>query len=144
MDHTDKPAIERPDLPPQMSSSVAAGFPSPAADYVEGSLDLNELLVKHPAATFYVRCSGDSMTGAGIFPGDILIVDRSIEAQDGMVVVAALDGEFTVKRLALKDGVAWLMPENPAYQPIRAEGDNELRIWGVVTASIRLHTGKTS
>ena len=125
--------------PPQMSSSVSAGFPSPAADYVEASLDLNELLVKHPAATFFVRCSGDSMTGAGIYQGDILVVDRSVEPRDGMIVVAAIGGEFTVKRLSIKEGEAWLMPENPAYKPIKAGEGVELAIWGVVTSSIRFH-----
>ncbi len=121
------------------SATVAAGFPSPASDYVEGALDLNELLVKRPAATFFVRCSGESMTGAGIFPGDILIVDRALEAADGAIVVAAVDGEFTVKRLRVKGGEMWLEAENPAFKPIKARKGSEWRIWGVVSSSIRLH-----
>ena len=106
---------------------------------VESPLDLNALLVKHLTAIFLGRCFDDSMTGAGIFQGDILVVDRSEEPRDGMVVVAAVGGEFTVKRLALRNGEAWLMPENPAYKPIKAGEGIELAVWGVVTSSIRFH-----
>jgi len=125
--------------PAIMQSLVPAGFPSPASDYAEAPLDLNELLIKRPASTFFVRCAGDSMTGAGIFPGDILVVDRSLEAQDGSVVIAILDGDFTVKRLRLRNGCAWLAPENPAYKPIKVGKDSDFRVWGLVTASIRQH-----
>jgi DNA polymerase V len=125
--------------PPLAGATVAAGFPSPAADYVEGSLDLNELLVKRPAATFFVRCAGESMTGAGIFPGDLLVVDRSLEPADGSIVVAAVDGEFTVKRLRRRNGSAWLVPENPAFKPLRVDTLDDCRIWGVVSSSIRSH-----
>ncbi len=115
------------------SGPVSAGFPSPASDYIEGRLDLNEHLVKHPAATFFVRAGGDSMQGAGIFGGDILVVDRSLKPSDMCVVIAALDGEFTVKRLRISDGKAALLPENPKYGPIEITEDSDFRIWGVVT-----------
>ncbi|HCE46080.1 MAG TPA: peptidase S24 [Lentisphaeria bacterium] len=122
-------STERPEL---FSGPVAAGFPSPASDYIEGRLDLNEHLVKHPAATFFVRASGDSMTGAGIFPGDILIVDRSLKAADSNIVIASIDGEFIVKRLRVSDGRISLVPENKRYNPIEIAEGSELKIWGVV------------
>ncbi len=112
---------------------VAAGFPSPASGYMEGRLDLNEHLIRHPAATFFVRASGDSMTGAGIFDGDILIVDRSLKAADSDIVVALLDGGFTVKRLRISSGRISLVPENPRHSPIEVHDESDLRIWGVVT-----------
>lgn len=111
---------------------VPAGFPSPAEDYIEGKLDLNKHLIKHPAATFFVRVTGDSMIGAGIHPGDILIVDRSLEPADKKVVIAVVDGELTVKRLRMIDDGVFLVPENGHYEPIRIDGQ-EVEIWGVVT-----------
>ncbi len=121
---------------PIYSHSVSAGFPSPTDDHIEGSLDLNAHLIKHPAATFFVRTSGNSMIGAGIHDGDILIVDRSIEARNGKVVIAAIDGQLTVKRLVIKNGKSWLMPENSQYQPIEILQDNDTIIWGIVTSVI--------
>lgn len=112
---------------------LPAGFPSPADDYLEGKLDITKHLVKHPAATFYVRVSGDSMIGAGIHSGDLLVVDRSLEAKSGNVIVAALDGELTVKRLYQKNGLLRLLPENPEYQPIEIQLQQSFEIWGVVT-----------
>lgn len=112
---------------------VNAGFPSPAADYIEEKLDLNAHLVRHPAATFFVRANGDSMTGAGIFNGDILIVDRSLNPKSQNVVVAVVDGEFTVKRLCMLDGSVSLFPANPKYKPIRIMDGMDFRVWGVVT-----------
>jgi DNA polymerase V len=125
---------------PLFQSSISAGFPSPAENHIEGSLDLNRYLVKHPVATFYVRVQGDSMIDAGIAPDSILVVDRAIEADDGDIVVARLNNEFCVKRLRIKDGVIWLMPENAAYQPIRIDEEMEFEVWGKVTWSIRGHT----
>ncbi len=116
---------------------ISAGFPSPADDYLETSLDLNSLLVRNPAATFMVRVSGDSMTGVGIHDGDILIVDRSEEAVHGKIVVAALDGEMTVKRLHLKGGRCRLVPENKAFQPIEVGTEQDLQVWGVVVGVVR-------
>lgn len=121
---------------PFFTDSVKAGFPSPADDHLERSLDLNELLIKHPVATFFVRVKGESMLGAGIKDGDILIVDRSLKPGDRSVVVAVLNGEFTVKRLRIQEGQTWLMPENPRFKPISINSDNEFEVWGVVTSTI--------
>jgi len=112
---------------------VAAGFPSPAEDYLEGKLDLNKYLIKHPAATFFVRVTGDSMVAAGIHPGDILIVDRSIEPSDKKVVIAVIEGELTVKRIRMLKGKIVLMPENEKYKPLQIDGEMNFEIWGVVT-----------
>ena len=112
---------------------VSAGFPSPADDYKEKKLDLNDLLIRQPEATFFAKASGDSMTGAGIFDGDLLIVDRSITATDGKIVIAVVNGELTVKRFKLVGRTAQLHAENPKYSPITlCEGDN-VNVWGVVT-----------
>lgn len=112
---------------------LPAGFPSPADDYLEGKLDITKHLVKHPAATFYVRVSGDSMIGAGIHSGDLLVVDRSLEPKNGNVIVAALDGDLTGKRLYQKNGLIRLLPENAQYQPIEIQDGQSFEIWGVVT-----------
>ncbi len=127
---------------PLFGSRLHAGFPSPADDYLEGKIDLNLYLAEHPAATFLVRVDGDSMTGAGIFPGDIAIVDRSlltsdIRAMHNRVVLAALDGEFTIKRLSVKGKFVQLLPENDKYQPIAVTQGSDFMIWGVVKHSIR-------
>ncbi len=122
--------------PPVMASPAVCGFPSPAEQYAESPLDLNELLVRKPAATFFVRAAGDSMIGAGIRPGDILVVDRSLEPVDSSIVIACVDNEFTVKILRKnQDGVA-LEPANRRYRTIFFRGGMELRIFGVVTAVI--------
>lgn len=118
---------------PLYSSSVRAGFPSPADDYIECKLDLNTHLIKHPAATFFVKASGDSMVNAGIQSGDTLIVDRSLEATHNKIVIAALDGELTVKRLSRVAGQVKLLAENPDFKPIDITDEQELVIWGVVT-----------
>ena len=115
------------------SARVSAGFPSPAADYEEGKLDLNKHLVKNPAATFFVRVSGDSMTGAGVHDGDLLIVARSKEPVSGNVVIAVLDGEMTVKRLRIRSGKYTLEPENDNYPVQEITKDSEFEVWGVVT-----------
>jgi DNA polymerase V len=118
---------------PLYGSKVAAGFPSPADDYIENQLDLNEHLIKHPAATFFVRASGQSMIGAGIHDNDILVVDRSITPSNGKIVVAAIDGQLTVKRLNQKNNKLFLMPENQQFEPIEVKEGSEIYIWGVVT-----------
>lgn len=124
------------EMPPMMATTVIAGFPSPAEQYIEAPLDLNELLVKKPAATFFVRAAGDSMTGAGIHSGDILVVDRSLEAQEGSVVIASVDNEFTVKFFRRDDAGVRLEAANRRYKPIQFTEAMELRIFGVVTAVI--------
>lgn len=121
---------------PLAGSRVAAGFPSAAEDFVEGKLDLNELLVRRPAATFYVKVAGESMRDAGIFPGDILVVDRGERPQHGHVVVAVVDGELTVKRLYRKGKTIRLEAANPAFPDIEIAGETELGIWGVVRANV--------
>jgi DNA polymerase V len=121
---------------PLQNCSVPAGFPSPAEDYVEHKLDLNSYLVTHPAATFFVRASGNSMTGANIHDGDLLIVDRSIEATHNDIVIAVVLGEITVKRLHYLRGEIALVPENESYQTIFINEHSDLHIWGVVTNAI--------
>ncbi|PZV19489.1 MAG: peptidase S24 [Pseudanabaena sp.] len=118
---------------PLQNCSVPAGFPSPAEDYVEHKLDLNSYLVTHPAATFFVRASGNSMTGANIHDGDLLIVDRALEATHGDIVIAVVHGEITVKRLHYLRGEVALIPENDSYKKIFINEHSELHIWGVVT-----------
>ena len=122
---------------PLFSSHVSAGFPSPADDYVEGQLDLNDFLIRRPAATFYVRVTGESMSGAGIFPGDLLIVDRAEEAEHKKIVIAVVDDDLTVKWLYKKGRVVELRPDNPDYEVIRCTDHRELTIWGVVTGVVR-------
>jgi DNA polymerase V len=118
---------------PLFIGKVPAGFPSPADDYVEKTLDLNELCVKQPAATFFVRVEGESMLGAGIHPNDILVVDRSVEPVPGKIVICALNGELTVKRLE-RDNEQWkLKAENPNYPDIVLHEEIDMVVWGVVT-----------
>lgn len=120
-------------LIPLFSNSVEAGFPSPADDYIERHLDLNQEFIKHPSATFMLRASGNSMVNAGIFSGDMLLVDRSITPTDGKIVIAAIDGELTVKRLSSKGGKVQLLAENPLFPPIDITHEQDMVIWGVVT-----------
>lgn len=129
---------EAPDIIPLSlyAHKVVAGFPSPAEDYVEARLDLNEKLIRNKEATFLLSVQGDSMKDAGILDGDILVVDRSIAPQDGKIVIAALDGELTVKRLSIKSTGTWLVPENDLYPPIPVKEESDVVIWGVVTATI--------
>jgi DNA polymerase V len=121
---------------PLFACAVQAGFPSPADDYMEGKLDLNNHLIKHPTATFFVRVAGMSMIKAGIHPGDILVVDRSLEVVHGKIVIAALDGQLTVKRLHKSSQGTYLMPENDEYEPIKIEEGNDVVIWGIVTSVV--------
>jgi len=117
---------------PLYLSTIRAGFPSPADDYLEKYLDLNEHLIKHPSATFFIRVKGDSMINAGIFSGDILIVDRSIRTYINRVVVAILNGEFTVKRLCKMNHKIVLAAENIDYSPIEITDESDFEVWGVV------------
>ncbi len=122
---------------PLFLSRVPAGFPSPAEDFADGVLDLNDL-IEHPAATFVVRVSGFSMSGAGIFDGDLLVVDRSIKPRSGQIVVAINDGDMLVKRLKRKKGCWWLIPEAPDHAEFQATPMGEgAEIWGVVKNVIR-------
>ena len=118
---------------PIFASKVQAGFPSPADDYIEGYLDLNTKFIKHPAATFVLQATGTSMQDAGIFSGDWLLVDRSVEPANGHIVIAAVNGELTVKRLMKHGGRMQLLPANPKFKPIEITEESEVVIWGVVT-----------
>lgn len=120
-----------------MEEGISAGFPSPALDFVDLSIDLNRHLIKHPSATFYGRVKGDSLINAGISNGDLLIIDRSIEPANGKIAVCYIDGEFTAKRIQISRNEVWLIPENEAYQPIRVTEDNDFMIWGIVTHVIK-------
>ena len=121
---------------------IKAGFPSPAQDYVENGIDLNRELVKNPSSTFFGRARGNSMEGAGIFDGDLLIIDKSLEPREGAIAVCFIDGEFTLKRIHFEkhDGqvtAIWLQPENEEFSPIRVTQDNQFIIWGIVVHSVR-------
>ena len=122
---------------PLFVSSISAGFPSPAEDFVENELDLNEFLIRHPAATFFVKVKGDSMINAGIADGDILVVDRSLDPKNNSVAIAFLDGEFVVKRICKKQSGLFLIPENSRYQPIKITEEMDFKIWGLVTFIIK-------
>ena len=118
---------------------IRAGFPSPAQDFMDESIDLNRELVRHPATTFYARAVGDSMKGCGIDDGDLLVIDKSIEPREGDIVVAFIDGDFTLKKVKLEpDGSClWLMPANEDYPPIKVTEDNHFIVWGVLTYNIK-------
>ena len=118
---------------PLVAWHISCGFPSPAEDYRESELDINELVIAHPDATFYVRVSGDSMEGAGIFEGDVLVVDRALGARNNTIIVALVNGEFTVKRLTMSGDTIFLMPENPRYEPLPITEEMEFRVWGIAT-----------
>lgn len=127
---------------PVADGGIRAGFPSPAQDYLEGGIDLNRELVRNPETTFFGRVSGDSMAGAGIEDGDLIVIDKSISASDGDIAVCFVDGEFTLKRIHIEKDVVWLVPENPKYRKIKVTPDQNFMVWGVVTYSIKDVRGK--
>ncbi len=122
---------------PLYSSRPAAGFPAPGDDQVERILDINDLVVQNPASTFFVRVEGDSMIGAGIFSNDVLVIDRSKDTKEGVIVVAAVNGEMVVKRLAQTHAGMVLVSENEDYEPIVVGEDEDCMVWGVVVGSVR-------
>ena len=128
-----------PNVIPLFGHSISAGFPSPADDYIEQTLDLNQFLIHRPSATFMAWVRGDSMIGAGIFNKDLLIIDRSLEARHRSIVLAHFNGEFTLKRLIKKNGQAFLYAENPRYPPTEILSDMDFKIWGVLKHSIRMN-----
>ena len=121
---------------PLFANRISCGFPSPADDYIEGLLNLNEKLIPRPSSTFLVKAEGDSMNGAGIFEGDLLIVDKSITAAHNQIIVAVLNGEFTIKRLIYRYPKIILQPENSKYKPIEMTPEMNFQVWGVVTFTI--------
>ncbi len=122
---------------PIITEGISAGFPSPALDFVDLTIDLNKHLIKHPSATFYGRVKGSSLKNAGIDDGDLLIIDRSLEPTNGKIAICYIDGEFTAKRISVKKNELWLMPENDSYKPIKIEKENDFLIWGIVTHVIK-------
>jgi DNA polymerase V len=122
---------------PYISEGISAGFPSPAADFMETNIDLNKELSENPLATFYIKVKGNSMIDAGINDKDVLVVDRSLEPQNNKIAICCIDGEFTVKRIQVEKDCLYLMPENPNYEPIKVTEENQLIIWGMVTYVIK-------
>lgn len=122
---------------PLAHQGVSAGFPSPADDFKELRISIDQEVVKNEEATFYARVAGQSMQGAGLDDGDLLVIDRSKEPTDNAIAVCFIDGEFTVKRLNVEKNCVWLMPENPNYKPIKVTEENQLIIWGVVTYVVK-------
>lgn len=122
---------------PLALSYLKAGFPSPAEDFKEDSIDLNRELIKNPSSTFFARVRGDSMVEMGIADGDLLIIDKSLEPKDGKIAVCFVDGEFTLKQISIRNNQIWLMPANPKYKPIVVTEENEFMIWGIVTYVIK-------
>ncbi len=139
--HNSNITVEVPDYGrnyiPYIDIGVSAGFASPAQDFMEVRVDLNEELSQNKTTTFYIRVSGNSMINAGIDDGDLLVVDRSLEPADGKVAICLIDGEFTVKRLKRDTGCLYLMPENPAFAPIKVSEENQFTVWGIVTYVIK-------
>jgi DNA polymerase V len=131
------PDFENTNELPFISGGIKAGFPSPAADFDESKISLDNVLVKNREATFYAKASGNSMIGAGIDDGDIMVIDRSIEPQNNKIAVCFIDGEFTVKRIKAENDCLYLMPENINFKPIKVTEENELIIWGIVTYVIK-------
>lgn len=121
---------------PLVDAFISAGFPSPADDYLEAKLDLNQLLIQNPSSTFFARVRGSSMVDVGINDGDILIIDKSLEPKPNSVLVCFIDGEFTVKKVMKANGDFYLMPQNKEFEPIKVNKDSDFRLWGVVTYCI--------
>jgi DNA polymerase V len=125
-----------------IDGGIAAGFPSPAQDYIDLKIDLNKELIANPSSTFYGRVKGSSMQDAGIMDGDILVIDKSLEPQDGDTAVCFIDGEFTLKYIKIEPEVVFLIPANPNFKPIKVTEENNFCIWGIVTYSIKNHKRK--
>ncbi len=122
---------------PLVSDGISAGFPSPAMDFTDLTIDLNKHLIKHPSSTFYGRVKGQSMKDEGINDGDLLVIDKSLQPADGKIAVCYLDGEFTIKRIRIDKKECWLMPANELYKPIQVTAENDFLIWGIVTHVIK-------
>lgn len=135
--HFFNPDFSQPKKISFIDTGIKAGFPSPAADFEEERISLDQFLIKNPEATFFAKASGDSMINAGINNGDLLVIDRSLEAQNNTIAVCYIDGEFTVKRIKIEKEKIYLQPENKDYKPIEVTKENELIIWGVITYVVK-------
>jgi len=124
---------------PFFDFGISAGFPSPADDFIELTINLNKEFIKNKDTTFFARVKGHSMKNAGIFDGDLLIIDKSIEPQNNKIAICQIDGEFTVKRIKIEKDIIWLIAENEDYKPIKVTPENDFIIWGIVTNSITTH-----
>lgn len=122
---------------PVVSTAISAGFPSPALDFIDLSIDMNKHLIKRPSSTFYGRVKGESMKDVGITDGDLLVIDKSITPKNDQIAVCYVDGEFTIKKIKFEQDICWLIPANDAYQPIRVTSQNDFLIWGIVTHVIK-------
>lgn len=120
-------------LIPLMENTISAGFPSPATDYMSTGIDLNKELIRNPSSTFYGRVKGDSMQDAGIFDGDIIVIDKGLEPENDDIAVCFINGEFTLKRIVIEDNRLMLMPANKKYKPILVTPENTFIVWGIVT-----------
>jgi DNA polymerase V len=132
-----KPDFENSRTLPYFEGGIKAGFPSPATDFEGSQISLDKVLVKNFEATFYAKADGNSMTGAGIDDGDIMVIDRSVEPTDGKIAVCLIEGDFTVKRIKVEKDAVYLMPENNSFKPIKVAEENKLIIWGIVTYVIK-------
>jgi DNA polymerase V len=135
-------ALYRPEIGeelfiPVLSSGISAGFPSPAMDFMDVSIDLNQLMIKHPSATFFGRVQGSSMLDAGISDGDLLVIDRSLSPANNKIAVCFIDGEFTIKRIQKETDCCWLLPANEKYKPIKVTAENDFLVWGIVTHVVK-------
>jgi len=132
------PAFEGSNLElPYIESGIMAGFPSPAEDFIDLSIDLNQELVRNPSSTFYARVKGNSMNDAGISDGDLLIIDKSLEPKNSKIAVCFIDGEFTIKRIKIEKDCCWLVPANTDFNPIKVTEENDFLIWGIVIYVIK-------
>ena len=122
---------------PFFDVGISAGFPSPADDFIELTIDLNKQFIKNKDTTFFARVKGHSMKNAGIYDGDLLIIDKSLEPQNNKIAICQIDGEFTVKRIQIEDNIVWLIAENDDYKPIKVTPENDFMIWGIVIHSIK-------
>jgi DNA polymerase V len=122
---------------PYVDVGISAGFPSPADDFIELSIDLNKTLIKNKDTTFFAKVKGHSMKNAGIFDGDLLVIDKSLEPQNGKIAICQIDGEFTVKRIKKEENIVWLIAENEDFKPIKVTEENDLMIWGIVIHCIK-------
>jgi len=132
-----KPDTQNKKYFPLVSEGISAGFPSPAEDFKELKISIDQEVVKNESATFFARVDGQSMQGAGLDDGDLIVIDRSKEPENGKIAVCFIDGEFTVKRLKVEEDCVYLMPENSKYKALKVTSENQLIIWGIVTYVVK-------